>query len=65
MDLSWWLCKEGLQGMRVKAGGQVLNYCSLINIEHLRKTCLQQQPVMKRHFLVGLPEPLELLVLKL
>ena len=46
------------RGARVKAGGQVLNYCSLINVEHLRRTCLQQWPVIKRHFFVGFPEPL-------
>lgn len=57
--------KNRLQGARVTAGDQVLNYCSLINIEHPRKTCLQQWPAIKRHFLVGHPELLGLLLTKL
>ena len=53
--------KEGLQGARVKAGHQALNYCSLINIEHLGKTCLQPWPVIKR-LLGGAPGVTELLL---
>lgn len=49
----------------VKAGDQVLNYCSLINIEHLGETGLQQWPVIKRHVLVGLRQPLGFLLTKL
>lgn len=52
------VCRMDGRGARVKTGDQMLNYCSLINIEHLGKTCPQPQPVIRRPLLLGLPEPL-------
>lgn len=59
--------KHGLTAREqgAKAGDQVLNYCSLINIEHLGETGLQQRPVIKRPVLVGLRQPLGFLLTKL
>lgn len=56
---------DGRQGSEGEGRGQVLNYCSLMNVEPLRRPCRRQWPVIKRHFFVGLREPLGSLLSKL